>query len=292
MADDRVNFDELEDPGRRNHRKKSGGKTMTYAVIATLIFTGIIVIYYLLVLQDSYYDNGVKYIREQNYDLALFELQQIPPSDANYKMALSKINYIKGIRHYYDNQYNEAKIFLSQVDISDEFYSDGKIILDRIEATEKENQLLSQMESDQRMKELEAEKESIEQLKSEESSQRFATNLIRFVDKFESELQLAKIENPVGMKTSLRTLSNLRQQMIDYEYVAPDRDPELISFKNLLNQWMSKRIQYLQTLITENALSEDYASDAAKRIRSEGDLLKEQIDDVSGKLRMKYNVVL
>jgi hypothetical protein len=290
--DRRVNFDELEDPGKRDYRKKSGGRTMTFAIIATIIFTAIVIIYYLLILQDSYYDNGVKYIREQNYDLALFELQQIPPSDSRYKDALSKINYIKGIRHFYDNQYNEAKIYLNLVEPNDEFYSDAKIILGRIETSEKDNQLLSQLESEQRMQEIEAEKESIEQLKNEESSQRFATNLIRFSDKFESELQLAKIENPVGMKSSLRTLSDLRQQMIDYEYAAAQRDPELISFKNLLNQWMSKRIQYLQKLITENALNEEDASESARKLKNEGDLLKEQVDDLVVKMKAKYNVVL
>ena len=56
----------------------------------------------------------------------------VKPSDKNFQLAQSKINYIYGIRAYNDNQMAQANVYLSKVIPGDEYYGESQLLLEKI----------------------------------------------------------------------------------------------------------------------------------------------------------------
>jgi len=118
-------------------------------------------------------------------------------------------------------------------------------MLDKIEDVEKAEQLKEQLEQDEKNKIVEAQKMEEQKVKDKVTSKEYFSTIQRFESKFESEFELAKVENSVSMKKNLRNLNDIRQQMLDSKYEAIFQDPELLEYRSMVDTWMARCISFI-----------------------------------------------
>lgn len=95
-----------------------------------LILLGFII--YLLMFNKNSYESGMKFLSQNNYSLALAEFEKIPPDNENYNSAASKIFFIKGMGLYSKGELKQAKEFFDKMNMSDDKYSEGQLLVDKI----------------------------------------------------------------------------------------------------------------------------------------------------------------
>jgi tetratricopeptide (TPR) repeat protein len=269
--------------------RKSNSSILLIFIIALLSLV-IIFLAYLYFFNKSDYEAGLEYLGRRQYDEALTEFQKVPPTNSDFSRAQSKIDYINGVRLFSQNDYPKAKIYLEKVSPSDEFYNEVRLMMDRIKSVEKEEELKHQLAEDEQKKILEAQKETEQKIKDNDESKKYLSSLTRLEEKFESEYQLAKVENSVAMKKNLRTLTAIRQEMIDLTYNASAPDPAITSYKNLMNQWMNSRINLIQKAIMENVITLGDVTPETAAIEEEGNKLKEKLASEKEKVKELFNI--
>lgn len=275
---------------KENREVRKSNTNILLIFIIALLSLVIIFLAYLYFFNKSDYEAGLEFLGRRQYDEALTEFQKVPPTNSDFSKAQSKIDYINGVRLFNQNDYPKAKIYLQKVNPSDEFYNEVRLMMNRIESVEKEEQLKNQLAEDEQKKILEAQKETEQKIRDNDESKKYVNNLTRIEEKFESEYQLAKVENSVAMKKNLRSLTAIRQEMIDLTYSASAPDPSIVSYKNAMNQWMNSRINLIQKAILENVITLDDVSAETAVIKDEGDKLKEKLAAEKEKVKELYSV--
>ncbi|MCB0724164.1 MAG: phage tail tape measure protein [Ignavibacteriae bacterium] len=293
MTDDKfkgLDLDLEEDLSFEPPKRKGGGAKWGFIIVITLLIGVIGVMTYLLFFNTSPYEQGVIYLREKQYEAALIEFQKVPPADKDYNFAQSKINYITGMQFFNENKLDEAKPFLKQVAVNDEYANEVKFMLEKIDTFEKQKVLEDQLAEDQKKLIEDAQKETEQKIKDTEAAKKYFSELTRLIDKFESEYQLSKLESSSTMKKNLRNLNDIRQQMLDISYEADNQDQQVLDFRSLTDQLMKSRIDLVQKIISLNIESVDQVSDETKLEISDSDKLKESMVSERDKLKSSYGV--
>jgi hypothetical protein len=274
-------------PKRKN---SGGGRKWAFITIITLLIGVISVMTYMLFFNTSNYEQGVIYLREKQYEAALIEFQKVPPADKEYNFAQSKINYITGMQLFNENNLIEAKPFLKDVAVNDEYANEVKFMLEKIELDEKQQVLQEQLQEDEQKKIEDAQKETEQKIKDSEAGRKYLAELLKLADKFESEYQISRVESSAAMKKNLRNLTELRQQVAEVKYDAENPDQQIVDFKSLLNQMMKSRINVVQDIITENVSTVDEVTDETKMAITDSDKLKENMVSEKDKLKTAYGI--
>lgn len=294
MTDDKfknLNLDLEEDMSFEPPKhKRGGGVRWGFISVIFLLVAVIGVLTYLMFFNTSSYDQGLIYLREKQYEAALIEFQEVPPADKEYNMAQSKINYITGLKLFNENKMTDAKPYLEEVAVNDEYANEVKFMLEKIEQYEKQQVLEEQLREDEQKKIEEAQKETEQKIKDAEAGRKYIQELFKLADKFEGEYQLSKVESSATMKKNLRAMTDLRQQMADIKYDAENPDQQVMDFKSLLDQMMKSRINVVQDIITENVETVDEASNETKMAITDSDKLKESMVSEKDKLKTTYGI--
>jgi DNA-directed RNA polymerase beta subunit len=217
-------------------------------------------------------------------------IQKVPPADKEYNFAQSKINYITGMQLFNENKMADAKPFLKDVAVNDEYANEVKFMLEKIELDEKQQVLQEQLQEDEQKKIEDAQKETEQKIKDAEAGRKYLAELLKLADKFESEYQLSRVESSVSMKKNLRNLTEIRQQVAEVKYDAENPDQQIVDFKSLLNQMMKSRINVVQDIITENVSTVDEVSEETKMAITDSDKLKESMVSEKDKLKTSYGI--
>ncbi|HEX2786906.1 MAG TPA: hypothetical protein VHP32_03305 [Ignavibacteria bacterium] len=267
---------------------KQGNKMIIFMSIIILLVLVILGLLWITYFNVSDYDRGMDFLAKRNYDQALIYFQKVPAGKGDYTAAQSKINYIQGVKLFNVNDYAGAKQFLTKVNPNDEYYNEVKLMLDKVNEIEKAELLKQQLELDERQQIIDAQKQEEQKIKDKTLSNEYFALLKRLEDKFQSEFDLTKVENSVAMKKNLRNLNDIRQQMLDIKYEALNQDPQLLDYKNALDNWMLKSISFVTTVISENVLSIQDASVNAKNILTDAEKYKEEVNLDKQKLNALY----
>lgn len=291
MSDNYNNTDfELEDDSgidkrTDNERKKP---VLLISIIVVLVLSIIAISYYAFLYQSDY-EVGIQYLGQRQYKEALYKFQEIPPTSKDYNNAQSKINYINGLTLFDEKKYVESKEFLEKVSMADEYYNETRLMLSRIEEVLQAEELTRQLEHDDEGSLKDAEKDLEQKIREQDAARSYARTLVRLQDKFAAEFKLAELENAEGMKKNLRNLNDIRQEMLDINYVSTTPEQLLYEFKELVNAWMNNRINVLQGAIKEGAPSIVESSLQIKNLISDGDKIEEEIMTEIPKLKSTYS---
>ncbi len=293
MTDDKLrnlNLDLEEDLNFEPPKKSKGGVKWGFIIVITLLVGVIGVMTYMLFFNTSDYEQGMIYLKDKQYEAALVEFQKVPPADKDYNFAQSKINYITGLKLFDENKLEEAKPYLKEVALNDEYANEVKFMLEKIDNFEKQKTLEEQLAEDQRKLIEDAQKETEQKIKDTEAAKKYVSEIIRVIDKFESEYQLAKLENSTSIKKNLRALNDFRQQMLDVKYDAENQDQQVLDFRSLADQMMKSRIDIVQEIIKQNVETIENVSDDTKMEITDSDKLKESMVSERDKLKSTYGL--
>lgn len=267
---------------------KQGNKMIIFMSIIILLVVVILGMVWLMYFNKSDYDKGMEFLSVRNYEQALIYFQKVPAGKGDYAAAQSKINYINGVKLFNVNDYVGAKQFLGKVNPNDEYYNEVKLMMDKINDYEKADQLKQQLEQDQRQLILDAQQQEGQKIKDKTISNEYFALLKRLEDKFQSEFDLAKVENSVEMKKNIRKMVEIRNEMLDLKYTAVNQDPELLDYKNVLDNWMLKCNNFISLAIFENVISIQDVSANAKNTLTDADRYKEEANTARQKLNTFY----
>ncbi len=271
-------------------RKASSGARWGFITVIALLVIVIGVMTYMLFFSTSDYDQGMIYLRDKQYEAALIEFQKVPPADEDYNFAQSKINYITGLKLFNENKLDEAKPFLKEVAVNDEFANEVKFMMEKIELDEKQKGLENQLKEDEQKKIEEAQKETEQKIKDAEAGKKYLSELLKLADRFESEYQLSRVESSATMKANLRNLNDIRQQIFDAKYESENQDQQIIDFRSLIDQMMKSRINVVQDVISQNVDNVDEVTDETKMKITDSDKLKENMVSEREKLKTTYGI--
>lgn len=267
---------------------KQGNKMIVFMSIIIVLILVIVGMLWMMYFNVSDYDRGMDFLLKRNYDQALIYFQKVPQGKSEFATAQSKINYIDGLKLYNVNDYAGAKQFLMKVNPNDEYYNEVKLMLDKVTEVERAEQLKMHLEQDERQQILDAQISDAQKIKDKAVGNEYFAILKRLEDKFQSEFDLAKVENSVEMKKNIRRMVEIRNEMLDLKYDAANQDPVLLEYKNALDNWMLKCNNFITLAIFENVLSIQDVSTNAKNVLTDADRYKEDANVARQKLNAIY----
>lgn len=267
---------------------KQGNKMIIFMSVIILLVLVILGLLWITYFNKSDYNKGMEFLSVRNYEQALIYFQKVPSGEGDYVAAQSKINYINGVKLFNVNDYAGAKQFLIKVNPNDEYYNEVKLMLDKVTEVEKAEQLKQQLEQDERRQILDAQILDAQKIKDKAVSNEYFALLKRLEDKFQSEFDLAKVENSVEMKKNIRRMVEIRNEMLDLKYDAVNQDPLLLEYKNALDNWMLKCNNFITLAIFENVVSIQDVSTNAKNVLTDADRYKEEANIAEQKLSTIY----
>lgn len=296
MSTNNINDPNLSEPKSDRVSKN----TVLYTVITVLGIIVIILIAYFALSRDSHYSTGLKYLQGKDYNSALLEFQRVNPDNKDFRMAQSKINYINGVKAFADNNFDEARVYFSKVDPSDEYYTDAKLMLGRItnnnvQKDELQNLLNEVKKSRDTViikektpvsKGNENNNEKNPPKKSDEDiSRQYVTQVEKYMNQFESVYQSAASASVDSKRTYVNNMSSIMSKLNSLSYNAAEKNALVLDYKNGVTRWMSKRIEYINKLIAENSVS---VTNTTRSAKEEGDKLFTMAKNQMNKVKSYY----
>lgn len=257
--------------------------TALYTIFAVLGLFLIILIAYMAFSKDSHYDKGMKYLQAKDYNSALMEFQNVSPGDKEFRRAQNKINYINGYKAFNEGNFDKAKVYLSEIDPADEYYNESKLMLDKIAGDLRETELQTQLAQEKNKKDTviikqkepvnnknnEKEKNPVKN-KDEEISKKYVTRVENLMNKFQSVYQSAENASVESKKNYVSNMSSIMSQLNSLSYSAGEKNAMVVDLKIDAAKWMSKRIDYINKLISENSVG---VTNTTRMSKEEGDKL-------------------
>lgn len=252
-----------------------------------ILFT---VIIFVACSKMSHYEKGKEYLRNKQYNEALSEFQKVDAGDGNFRLAQSKINYISGLTAYNDSLLKEAEVYLTKVVSDDEYYHDAQLMLDNI----KQRGLASETEQTKKDTVIIKEKTTREpkqkepkEISDQAISKKYAGQLQSYINKFESLYQSARTASVESKKDYVKNMNSVNGQLQNAGYTAKEQDANLLELKRVANQWMSKRIAFINKLISENSVNE---TNTSRSLREEGDKMYVIVSNQLKKVKGIYSI--
>ncbi len=298
MSTNNINDPNLSEPKSDRVSKN----TVLYTVITVLGLIVIILIAYFALSRDSHYTTGLKYLQGKDYNSALLEFQRVNPDNKDFRMVQSKINYINGVKAFADNNFDEARVYFSKVDPSDEYYTDAKLMLGRItnnnvQKDELQNLLNEVKKSRDTViikektpvsKGNENNNEKNPPKKSDEDiSRQYVTQVEKYMNQFESIYQSAASASVDSKRSYVNNMSSIMSKLNSLSYNAAEKNALVLDYKNGVTRWMSKRIEYINKLIAENSVS---VTNTTRSAKEEGDKLFTMAKNQMNKVKSYYNI--
>lgn len=268
---------------------KKSNNGIIYSLMTALIVVVVIVIILISKTGKTDYEEGVEYLRAKQYDAALVEFQMVKPSDKNYILAQSKINYINGIKAYNDGLLDQAKVYLSKVDARDEYYGESQLLLEKIASNINGTQQAEKPRTQPAIKEkIETKKQTeTKEIKNtdEQISRNFLSRLGSIQSKFQSYYESAYTASVPSKRNYLNNMSTVLSELNGTSYTAADKNTMLIDLKELMSKWMSRRIDFISRLIADNTINETANT---RQLKEEGDKLYQTVLRQLNKVRDFY----
>jgi len=252
-------------------------------LILPLVVTGLVLfllIMYFALSGDSHYDRGLQYLKQDQYTEALVEFQKVDTDEKDFRMAQSKINYINGLLAYKDGVHPQAKVYLTKVEPSDEYYRESRLMIDKIDLASRQGNLESLNEQLKQDKDTVIIKEKvIETLPPDKvgeaetpdedlvTSRKYVSSLQNLSSKFEALYQSAKNSSIESKKVFINEMDSLYSEFKKSGY-SSGKNAAVSELKQVADSWMQKRISYINRLIADNSVNETNSSLALKE---EGD---------------------
>lgn len=252
------------------HNNYKEGNSLKIPVSASIIILTLIILYFSL-FNESDYDTGLKYLKQNQYTEAIVEFQKLNTDDNNFRLAQSKINYINGITAYKNGFYKQSILFLAKVESSDEYYLESQILMEKIDPANKHSNLESLSEQLNRVNDTVIIKEKIIELPKEKvteaeksnsdlnTNRRYISVIQNLSGKFEILYQSAKNSGMESKKIFLTEMDSLYTEFKKYEN-NPEQDSKMQELNHITDSWMGKRLSYIKGLITENTVNESNKS--------------------------------
>lgn len=96
----------------------------------TLLLTTLVLFYFLI--YNTNYRQGVKYLKDKKYDLALEKFGEIDSNSETFKTIEPAINFTRASKYFEDLNYREATIYYKKINPESEFFNDARIQIDKI----------------------------------------------------------------------------------------------------------------------------------------------------------------
>lgn len=302
------NKDDLyEDRYRRDaryERRETRNRTFLYVAAGLLGVIVILILFFALSGKDSHYETGIEYLRAKQYNAALTEFQYVSPSDNEYALAQSKINFINGVKAYNGSNYDEALVYLNKVDERDEFYQEARLMLDQIAANERQKNL-EELLADEKNNKDTVVKERVIQTpgitnkpptvkeppvttnKDEQAAKKYIASVQSLISKFNATYQSAYTADVESKRNYVANLMSISSQLNGTAYTASEKNAMVIELKGLASKMMNRRIDFINKLISSGIVTEDKYSRAMKE---EGDKLLNMTMRQMDKVKSFYNI--
>jgi hypothetical protein len=299
--------DLYEDRYRRDaryERREARNRTFLYVAAGLLGVIVILILFFALSGRDSHYETGLEYLRAKQYNAALTEFQFVSPSDDEYALAQSKINFINGIKAYNDSNYDEARVYLGKVDERDEFYGEARLMLDQIVSNERQKNL-EELLADEKNNKDTVVKERVIQTpttktnnsndpvvtnntnKDEQAAKKYIASVQSLINKFNATYQSAYTADVESKRNYVANLMSISSQLNGIAYTASEKNAMVIELKGLASKMMNRRIDFINKLISSGIVTEDKYSRA---IKEEGDKLLNMTMRQMDKVKSFYNI--
>lgn len=251
-------------------------------LILPLVVTGVVlflIIMYFALSGDSHYDRGLQYLKQDQYTEALVEFQKVDTDEKDFRMAQSKINYINGLLAYKDGVHPQAKVYLTKVEPSDEYYRESRLMIDKIDLASRQGNLESLNEKLKQDKDTVIIKEKVIETSPDKvgeaetpkedlaTSRKYVSSLQNLSSKFEALYQSAKNSSIESKKVFINDMDSLYSEFKKLGSVS-GKSGTVSELQQVADSWMQKRISYINRLIAENSVNETNSSLALKE---EGD---------------------
>jgi hypothetical protein len=289
-----------DNPNTNNPAVRTRKNTVLYTVFAVLGFFLIILIAYVAFSKDSHYDKGMKYLQVKDYNSALVEFQNVSPGDKEFRRAQNKINYINGYKAFNEENFDRAKVYLAAIDPTDEYYNESKLMLDKIASNTRETDLQTQLDQARNKRDtvIQKQKEPVSSKnnekeknpvknKDEEISKKYVTQVENLMNKFQSVYQSAENASVESKKNYVSNMSSIMSQLNGLSYSAGEKNAMVIDLKSIAAKWMSKRIDYINKLISENTVG---VTNTTRSAKEEGDKLYNMTKSQLTKTKGFYNI--
>ncbi|RPI17372.1 MAG: hypothetical protein EHM58_09460 [Ignavibacteriae bacterium] len=290
----------VNEPGKVYPPDKYRRNTALYIALAVLGLLLVILIAYLALSRESKYETGMEYLQAKDYNSALAEFQDISPKDNDFRRAQNKINYIYGVKSFNDGNFDEAKIYLTKVEPSDEYYNESKLMLEKIASNVREDELQTQLSEAKNKKDTVIIKEKepantggntpIEKppVKNtdEEISKKYITQVESLINKFQTTYQSSENASVESKRNYVSNMSSIMSQLNSLSYNANEKNALVIDLKSTAARWMSKRIEFINKLISENSVG---VTNTTRSSKEEGDKLYNMTNNQLTKTKGFYN---
>ncbi|MEO8514355.1 MAG: hypothetical protein ABI543_12390 [Ignavibacteria bacterium] len=223
----------------------------------------------------NHYDKGKEYLSTKHYPEAISEFQQVTADSKDFRLAQSKINYIQGLQAFQDSLFQAAEVQLAKVVSEDEYYHESLLMLDKImqsrkvtETPRKDTLIIKQEVTGLRENENPGGKIKATEVTDGDATKKFVSQTESLIDKFESLYQTAHTTSVDSKKNYLSNMQSLQNKLGALDYTARERNAEAIELKKKAASWMSKRIEFISRLISDNSIQE---TNTSRSLKEEGD---------------------
>ncbi len=224
---------------------------------------------------NDHYKNGKEYLSNKRYPEALAEFQQVTNGEKDYRLAQSKIAYIQGLQSFNDSLFNSAEVQLAKVAGDDEYFHEAQLMLDKINQRKNVTQVpkTDTLIIKEEVTGTKGNERSKENIKAEietdaEATKKFISQEKDLIEKFESLYQSAYSASVDSKKNYIENMRSVITRLNALSYNAKEKDAEALELKQKAAAWMSKRVDFINRLISDNSVRE---TNTSRSIKEEGD---------------------
>ena len=260
----------------RNTYRLEEGKNKNGLIIGFV--TGLVLLTVIIIFLfsgPSDYEKGLQFIHQKQYSEAMVEFQKVEPGDKDFNKAQSKINYINGKNAFNDGLYPQAQVYLSKVEMSDEFYQESQLMIDKTKVSERENDLTSLSEKINEVNKdtlivIEKDGETTDNInnnndksdeavtdnsKNEKANMLYITSLEKLINNYKILFNNAKDAGDVSKKETMRLMDSICNETENLDYAVSEKNAMVMELKSLTGTWMQKSLTYLNSNNNENKVN-------------------------------------
>jgi TolA-binding protein len=115
----------------RKTRRNLNKKTFYTGIVGVIILSAIIILYYFLIYNSSD-RQGVRYLKDKKFDLAIQQFGKIDPTSVKYDEIKQLLSYAWGGKDFNERNYRDALINLKKVQEQNEYFQDAKMMIEKI----------------------------------------------------------------------------------------------------------------------------------------------------------------
>jgi len=260
------------------HEDRKSKNGLVIGLATGLILTTVIIMFYLL-SGPSDYEKGLQFIHQKQYSEALVEFQKVEPEDKDFRMAQSKINYINGKKAFNDGLYPQAEVYLTKVEVSDEYYQESQLMIDKTKLAKRQNDFDSLSEkvnngrkdtliimekvaetSDKNTNNINNDNinQAVPKTKNDENANRlYISSLEKLINNYKILFANAKDAGLVSKGEKIKLMDSIYNETVKLDYTVSDRNAMVMELKNLTGLWMQKSITYLNSMNNDNKENAD-----------------------------------